>query len=141
MGLNLKKTFLTDKSKENQGVWVDLGEGARLLIARHGNERFKLRYQELTAPYAAAIRTKTLSEAVAEKILKQILAETILLDWEGIVDDDGNPVPYSVEKAMEFLDIPDFRSFVEEMSKEQALYRKELEAQAEKNSLNSSNGK
>ena len=36
-----------------------------------------------------------------------------LLDWRGIVDQDGNPAPYSMELAKKFLTDPQYEKLVE----------------------------
>ena len=41
----------------------------------------------------------------------RLLAETVLVDWDGIDDDDGEPLEYSKEIAEELLSDPDLEVF------------------------------
>jgi len=122
--------FKTDEGRERDGVWVDIGDGARLLVARVNNERHKQVFLELTKPYKVQVRTGTIQEEVAARILRECYARTILLSWEGLQDDDGNDIPYSQEAAEELLAIPDFMSMVGEFATTRELYRKEEQEQA-----------
>lgn len=122
--------FKTDRQRENQGVWVDIGDGARLLIARLNNERYKQEFLAQTKPFRTQVRTGTLSEEIAERILRTCYARTVLMGWEGLQDEEGNDIPHSVEKAEELLSIPDFKSLVEELASSRELYRREEAEQA-----------
>lgn len=126
--------FTTDSTLELNGVWVDIGEGAKLLVARVGNPRYRERLRALMKPYKRQIRTDTLPEDLSEDMVLRAFSETILLGWEGLEDDNGAAVPYSREKAYELLrDLRDFRAMVAEIAQEQEAYRA-VEAEAEGNS-------
>lgn len=126
--------FTTDSTLELNGVWVDIGEGAKLLVARVGNPRYRERLRALMKPYKRQVRTDTLPEDLSEDMVLRAFSETILLGWEGLEDEDGKAVPYSREKAYELLrDLRDFRAIVAEIAQEQETYRA-MEAEAEGNS-------
>ena len=123
--------FKTDRTRETQGVWVDIGDGARLLIARLNNEHYKQVFLHVSRPYKAQVRTGTMQEDLAEDLLCQCYSKAILLNWEGLQDDGGNEIPYSEEKAYELLKaLPDFRALVEDFATTRELYRKEELEQA-----------
>jgi hypothetical protein len=122
--------FRTDRTRENQGVWVEIGDGAKLKIARLNNERYKQAFLEHSKPYKVQVRTGTMSEELAGRILRDCFADAILLDWEGLQDDDGNAIEYSRERAAELLAIPDFMSMVEDFASSRELYKREAEEQA-----------
>lgn len=46
-----------------------------------------------------------------DRITSTCLAATVLIDWSGIEGEDGQPLPYSREKASELLTDPNFRRF------------------------------
>ena len=127
--------FQTDGTKEVDGVWVDIGDGARVLVARIGNPKYRDYYQRATKPYRRQIRTDTLAQDIAEKLYTQALAETILLGWEGLLDSDSKEIRWSRAKALEVLtDYKDFRDLVAEIAQEQDQYRTE-EVEATKEAL------
>jgi hypothetical protein len=116
--------FQTNKSMEEEGVWVDVdGNGTRIKVARINNARYKKYFQKITKPYKRQIRTGTLSEDLAEKLLVDALANTILLDWKGFTK-EGQDFPYSVDHARLFLaESPDFRDFVSDAANEMETFR------------------
>lgn len=117
----------TSAVKELTGVWVDIGDGGQLLIARANNIKYLARYRELTKPYWSQIRSDTLPLEELARIHVECLAETVLLNWKGI--EEGNPsvdVPYSLAKAIEFLTkIADFRQLVTSIADQQYRFREE----------------
>ena len=133
MALELKKTYATDQDKEVNGVWEDFGEGCRILIARAGNKKYDKLFQRLVKPHRKAMRMGTLSDEVAEGIFIRTIAETIVLDWEGL-EEDGVPVPYSVENAIRILtEYEDLKKQIQEISDSIETYRLEVLEDSEKN--------
>jgi hypothetical protein len=119
------KTFKTDLKLEIEGVWFPIDEKARLKVARYGNDRFKELMSKKARPYKQSIRNDTLPDRIYDKILIEAMAETILLDWENIEEND-TPIPYSVENAKRLLtEYKDFRDLVSNFSNEAASYRAE----------------
>lgn len=126
--------FATDLGLEEEGVWVDIGEGAQLKVARVGNPRYRSRVRELSKPYKRQIRADILPEDMSDEIVLRAFSETILLDWKGIEDDNGEPIPYSHENAYELLKgLRDFRTLVADVAQEQETFRR-VEAEEEGNS-------
>ena len=115
--------FATDLDLEENGVWVDIGDGARLKLARVGNPAYTKLQRELAKPYRQQLRRNAMP---AEKLLDiqlQLLSKTVLIDWEGLEDDKGKPIKPSVEHAYDLLKgLKDFRRLVEELADEQATF-------------------
>lgn len=131
--MDLKKNFGTDAKLELEGVWQDIGDGARVLIARIGNKNHTARINELRAPYKVQIRAGRLGDDVWQKIATKAMPGCILLDWEGLKD-DGKPVVYSEEKALELLTkYPDFRDLVSGLANEIDSFQKAEEEKVLKN--------
>lgn len=133
--MDIRKAFAVDKSKELDGVWVQLDADTRILVARLGNERYRKVLREGMAPYRKAIKADTLSEDVQDKIMVDALVEGVLLDWEGMAE-NGKTLPYSKDTARRLLSDPalkDFRDFVVEVSNEQSLFKEQLDVEAVEN--------
>lgn len=111
--------LITDPIAEINGVWVDIGQGGQLKIARAGNPAAARCYERLTAEAG----TDKLTEAQSLDILIELLANTILLDWSGLENDDGSSIPYSKDKAKELLGYRDFRALVQTHANNQAAFR------------------
>jgi hypothetical protein len=127
---NLKELFGTDKVKEKEGVWQDMGDGLKMRIARIGNPKYQKRFEALSKPHRRALRRGTLSNEIAEKLLVQCIAETIVLDWEG-VEEDGAETPFSVENAVRILlEYPELRKYVEDIANEMEGYKAEDDEEA-----------
>lgn len=118
--------FQTNKAAEEDGIWVDVdGNGTKVKVARINNARYKKYFQKITKPYKRQIRNGTLAEELAEKLLVDALANTILLDWKGFTK-AGEDFPYSVDNARVFLqESADFRDFVSDAANEMENFRAE----------------
>ena len=120
--------FKQDVTKSEDGVKVDLGDGLKVTVARIGNKKYQDFIRKSTKPYQQAIRNKTLADSVFEKIMNEAMADSILLDWEGMEDDQGDVIKYSKEKALEILSDPayaDFKQLVSDLANEQETFRSE----------------
>lgn len=87
-------SFRSDISAEQEGVILDYG-AFRVTIARAGgaNKSYERILEALTKPYRRAIQLETLDPKVSEKIMKEAMAKAIILNWEVLVDAEGNPDP------------------------------------------------
>ena len=130
---DIKKLFGTDSTKEQEGVWHEMGDGLNMRIARIGNPKYQKRFQALSKPHRRAIRRGTLADEVAEKLMVQCLAETIVLDWNGL-EENGAELPYSVENAVKILmDYPELRNYVNDIANELEGYQAEEDEEAIEN--------
>ena len=62
-------------------------------------------YKKLAQPYARymAKHEGALPPGVDEDISRRCAAEAALMDWRDILDDDGNPMPFSVDNALALM--------------------------------------
>lgn len=132
MAIDFGKKFKTDKGLEENGVKIDLGEGASITIARLGNKNYQKKFQELAKPHKKAIRLGVLSDEVAEDMLIKALADSVLLGFEGF-EEDGEEIVYSLENAEKLLKVKDFRTMVMDLAGEAEAFRKADEEEAVKN--------
>ena len=104
-----------DVDRVENGAWVDdvpdMG-GLRLKVRGSTNRDWR----KLTAKLLDKVPRKKrhgtrIDTEEAENITNRCLLETCLLDWDGLTENDGTPIPYSKEKAAEFLLDPQFRRF------------------------------
>jgi len=131
--MDFKKRYETDKGKESEGVWENLGEGLRVKVARANNPHHQRVAESLMRPYRRQIANGSLSVEKQEEITIKAMAECLLLDWEGLKIDD-KAVPYSVAKATELLtEYKDFREEVASIAQSMELFRAEEIEDAEKN--------
>lgn len=122
---DLLRRFGTNVEAEREGAWNDLGGGIRVKIARWSNQRFIRRFEELIAPHRADIDAGTLDPTVDQQVMARVMADTIVMDWEGI-ELDGKTVPYSPDQAYELLireDLKDFRADIQRRAQRVERYR------------------
>ena len=67
---------------------------------------------ERAVPNAQRTRTGAIKTDKAMEIMGKLLAEKVLLDWEGLTEGD-QPLPYSLETAATILANPDFLPFAD----------------------------
>jgi hypothetical protein len=134
---DIEKKFGTDHTLEEDGVWIQLGENARILIARLNNPAYDKLRKRLTRPFAN-FRGGTIPEEDALRIFRQCMSETIILDWDGIAL-GGKPLPYSKANALKLLtEYKDFADFVAGQAANIQNFQDETEEARAKNSGKSS---
>lgn len=95
-----------------EGGWVsDIPEleGVRLKCRGSDNRDWRRMAQHLVNAVPRKKRTPLLDPAESDRINSIVVRECGILDWEGIEDNDGKPVPYSKKKAEEYLAVRKFR--------------------------------
>ena len=119
--------FITSAELEREGVWKDIGPGARLKIARAGNPDHEAEVARLEREYRAQTMAGDgeLPAPVRREIGIKASARTILKDWEGLVDDDGNPLPpYAPEHGIRLMGLSkDFANLVSNLAFERRGYQ------------------
>lgn len=132
----LLKNLKIDTELESGGVWVDWIQGVQLKIGRANNPAFIAAIQRLSEPDLEEIRKKDADPEILERATKGAVAEAILLGWKGIDDDNGKPIKYSVEKALELISDPGLRDlygFVLVYANDSDHYRRKVELDTAKN--------
>jgi hypothetical protein len=131
--MDFKKTFVTNKKKEEEGVWQAGPDGSKFLIARAGNAKFTQLAGKLMKPYRKLIQMGKADDKVISEIAAEITSRTILLDWDGFKDGDV-VVPYSIEEAKKrLLEASDFADFIAGLSQQVSEYQDEEQEAATKN--------
>lgn len=131
MSFNAKRN---DVTKFTAGVWVDIF-GGRFKIARAGNPEYDQALED------SGYR-RTDDPAKKQRALYTAIAEGVLKDWEDVVDNDGQPIPYTVENAVEvLLENPDLVGELLQEANTLSNYRREDVATQKKKRATSSPGK
>ena len=76
--------ILTDEQLEKVGIWRDVNEFIRIKIARSGgaNKSFARLLEAKSKPYQRAIKTDTMDTAIAERIMREVYAEAVVIGWQ-----------------------------------------------------------
>lgn len=140
--MSLYSNFQTDPNLEKGGVWIDYGT-FRVLLAFAGgaNKRYLSMMDKKFKPLRQAIQAGTLDNDRAQKMLMELYAEAVIIDWETIHEDkpqrgiegpSGELLPFTVENVkMTFANLPNLFLDLKTQSELISNFRiRELEAEA-----------
>lgn len=114
--MDIFKSFATNTDAEVAGVWKDISADAKIKVARAGNRPYSRSLTKQIEKYRAALDTKDdVADDTSDMIMVDLLAEHILLDWEGITY-KGEALAYSKDNAKMLLRVKDFRKLVSAQS-------------------------
>lgn len=103
-----------DLQKREQGAWVgDIPEwqGVRFKVRGVGNKDWARLEARLINAVPRQQRINGLEPKERDRINALLLSETSLMDWEGLEDDNGTPLPFSKELAVQYLTNPEYEPF------------------------------
>jgi hypothetical protein len=131
---SLYKTFRTDPSFETAGISLNYGENSKgeaieIRIARAGgaNKKYLERMEAKTKPLRRQIQTETVSRAALDAVVREVFAETVVLGWSGVEDENGKPLTFSKEACIKvFTDLPDLFLDIQEQAQKSVLFRAEV---------------
>ncbi len=107
-------TVKLDVNAIEEGEWVeDIGGWPGVRIKTRGLNNSKADRMQVKAVSRVSFSARRNDEARAQltqDLGKRTLYETCILDWDGFEDDDGNPIPYSLEQCKEWCTKPEFRA-------------------------------
>ncbi len=136
--MSMYELFKTDENLESGGVIIDYGD-FRITIARAGgsNKTFAKVLEATTKPYRRAMQTETLDNDVANSLLHQVYAASIILNWEVKKDgkwqkgieapEGGKPLPFTKENVIKtFESLHDLFLEIQEQSNKIAIFREDI---------------
>ena len=113
-----------DHEKIEKGVLIPFMSEASLRICRYGSHAFNGMLSKAFKENETIIKAGgEQGDIVATQNMVFAFANHILVGWEGVVDEDGNEVKYSVDQAEEYLKIPEIYEFVEFHAKKHENFR------------------
>lgn len=124
-------SLAVDPTAAEEGVWASF-MGAKFKIARSNSDRANhLRAKLTLARWDEITGGGEEAEQIANEVQARVLAESVLLDWEGVTK-AGKPIKYTPDLAFEYLNNPRFRDlaqFVENYSLNRGNYRDRVETE------------
>lgn len=111
--MSLYSAFKTDENIERLGIVLDYGS-FRIRVARAGgsNKRFARVFEQKLKPVRQALKADQLQEEIGDRILAEVYADAVILDWETLIDgefkkgieaEDGSLLPFNVKNVQETL--------------------------------------
>ena len=128
-------------SQLSEGVWTQEYDGATFLISHWSHLPFQRAVQRLQAPHAKKIQAGRLDPKTSRDIVSRAMADELVHNWKGVVDDTGKPVPFDPESCfLQLNNDPGLRDFLAEFSMDQDNFRVEVKIEAGKSSPTGSDG-
>lgn len=124
--------FKTSPAAEAAGVELDYGD-FYIKITRAGatNARFKKLFEKSMKPHRRAVANDTMNNDVAERITREVWAESIVMGWgsklgEGLIPYKGEALTFNTPNCvMLFNDLPDLFIDVREQSMKLGLFQED----------------
>ena len=126
-----------DKDKEENGVFVELpaiyfggdypeGKTPALKLAKWQNTNHQKAAIKVRKSKFPGRSVDDLGPEESIKLLREVMAESIVLDWRDVTDIDGADVPYSKQACMEWMEADrDLASWVMQESQNRSHYYRE----------------
>lgn len=130
--------FKPSDKLEQEGIFLDYGD-FRIKITRAGatNDRFKKLMEAKMKPHRRAMANDTMDNKVADRVTREVWAESIVLGWDSelgpnVIPYRGEPFAFSTANCIQlFTDLPDLFIDVREQSMKMGLFLEDT-AEADK---------
>ena len=131
MKQSLYNQFSTNGEKESNGVWQEVlkledGRKVRFKLSRMGksNKKYNKALNVATKPHKRAIQLETMNTELAEEIFMAVFIKTIVMDWENVVDQDGNDLEFNKANATKlFTDLPELYETLQEFANDISIFK------------------
>lgn len=131
--MSIYRKFKTSKDQEQQGVWLDYGDGVEIRIARAGgsNKKFLKCAERFQRKYKRQLELEILPNDVAYDAAIQMYAESVVLEWKGVCGEDDQPLECTRENVVKVLsDLPDLFADIRAQATNHQLFKEYLDEQA-----------
>lgn len=123
--MNPYELFKTDSNMEAAGIDLDYGDfSIRISRAGGANQKYLKLLGERMKPHRRRIENGTLDNAVAERLLAEVYADSVILGWTNITDADGQALPFNRDNCVRLLlDLPELFRDIQEQAGRVANFR------------------
>ena len=128
-------------AKGKDAVTLDYGtneDGSPISFTVARMNRFNKKYvkalERITKPYRRQLELETLDEKLAESLFIEVFAESILIDWNGVQDEEGKTIAYSKQNAAKLLELlPELYDDLKDKATRAGTFREEAAEEDVKN--------
>lgn len=123
--------FETDLDAEEKGKWFhDIGfenSGISVKVRRFTSKKVQEHRSQLERANRKLAKNGKFSDEFARMMLSRVLAESVVIDWKGVIGADKVEVPFSPEVAVEFFEkLPEFALLILNISNVMTNWKKDL---------------
>jgi hypothetical protein len=129
----LHKAFATSKKLETEGITLEYHDPdepnvppVKILIARAGgaNTAYDKALDKKTKSIRRQIAASAVSMHEIRRITREVYAETVLLGWTNVNDDEGKPLAFNYDNAVQLLtELPDLFDDIQQQANMAQLFR------------------
>lgn len=110
-------------SLTEDGAWAELND-SKFKIVHISSLKFQRTLARLQQPHKRKIEAGTIDPQLSKDLLCRAMADSLILDWENVVNSKGEMVEYSADICYNTLKKnPEFREFVIDFSSNLENYR------------------
>lgn len=123
---SLHDLYATDIKREAEGFWHPITDEIKFLLARAGgqNSVFAKTLEVKIRPHRRKIDNEDMDTPLANKIMIEVFADTVVKDWVGVKDDDGKDLPCTRENIIDiFTQLPDLFAELRDVAAKHANFR------------------
>lgn len=103
MAIKLSAEYGVNRESAENGKWFEMGEW-RIKLRRLQSKASQKARAEAERPFARAIQMNKLTDGQRIHLLHEQLAHGVVVDWEGILDDDDKPLKYDPQRAIKLFE-------------------------------------
>ncbi len=102
----------TEPRAETEGVAVEILPGLVVTVRSTATPAYRNAQARLLRPLARVVAAgMPIPAERQDEITARLLAEEVVVDWDGVADDAGQPIPFSPACAFEIFRDPAYRPF------------------------------
>ncbi len=104
-----------DSSAKEEGAWHRYDDlGLRFKVRGEGSLPWLVAQERIARQISIENSVRgVLPIELRQKLDREVVIEAGLLDWDGLENDEGEPLPFSKDKAVELLNDPDFDTLLQ----------------------------
>lgn len=123
---NLYDIYATDVAREAEGFWHPITDEIQFLMARAGgqNSSFAKTLEKRIRPHRRKIDNEDMDVELANRIMIEVFAETVIKDWKGVNDDEGKALPCTRDNIIHILtELPELFNELRDVASKHANFR------------------
>jgi len=117
--------FGTNTDHETKGVEIDYGSFS-ITVARAGgsNRKYAKILEQKTKPIRRALATGQVDPKRVVAIMREVFAEAVVLDWQGVTDKEGKKLAFNTKNCIKlFEDLPDLFADIQNQASSLQLFQ------------------
>jgi len=109
--------YATNVKAEEEGQWVDFGDGIEVKVRRVNSAKSKEVRRQLEKPYEKQFRGREYPDSLQEELVNKQIAKVLIVDWKGVPnpDDEDSEEPFPATEANIMTVITRYKDFREDI--------------------------